>query len=413
MMKRVLFFSPNIAYPPIGGPWRRSYINFVAVTRVATTHLAVCGGLNSLNSFENSGIQHFRDLAAGVHPIQFGSSIYKTLGITDRLLNRSARTLRRIWFRYHDACDVAEGLAALVTSLDIDIVWLCYASVTLHCIPVIRAAKPNVRIVADTDSVWSDYIFRGLGYTAGVKQKLRILYSGLRKRHEEKVYARHADLIACVSEADRDIYKGLCGFGPRYVIIPNVIDIKSYARTQQHEVLPLPGHRVVFTGTMCTAAHADAIRWFAKQILPLITEQIPDIKFYVVGRDPLPEIMDCASHQVIVTGLVKSVLPYLYGAIAAIVPLRFESGTRSKIVEAFACGTPVVSTTLGKEGLSIENGEHLLVADSEPEFANAVIRLARDQQLTDALTARSLEWAKEHYDVTVAYRVVGEVIADL
>jgi len=129
----------------------------------------------------------------------------------------------------------------------------------------------------------------------------------------------------------------------------------------------------------------DAARWVVHDVLPLVRQQIPGIQLYIVGVNGDKVVSDLASPDVTVTGALPSVLEYLCHVDVALVPLRFGSGTRFKILEAGACGIPVVSTTLGAEGLPVCNGEHMLIADTPSAFASSIVRLILEGSMAGRL----------------------------
>jgi glycosyltransferase involved in cell wall biosynthesis len=147
-------------------------------------------------------------------------------------------------------------------------------------------------------------------------------------------------------------------------------------------------------------ANVDAAVYFARDIWPLVYQRDSELRFTIVGRSPTPEVLALRSLPgVEVTGTVPDVRPYYREAVAVVVPLRVGGGTRLKILEAMAAGVPVVSTTLGAEGLDVEPGRDLLTADSPAAIADAIASL-RDlpsqwRQLSDAgrtLVARTYDW---------------------
>jgi glycosyltransferase involved in cell wall biosynthesis len=117
------------------------------------------------------------------------------------------------------------------------------------------------------------------------------------------------------------------------------------------------------------------------------------------------------SPNVTVTGRLESVLPYLCNTDVALVPLKFESGTRFKILEAGACKVPLVSTTLGAEGIPVVDGEHILIADDPMSFADAIIRLLENRSLANRLAVNCQDLVKEKYSVETllleAKRILG------
>jgi glycosyltransferase involved in cell wall biosynthesis len=134
---------------------------------------------------------------------------------------------------------------------------------------------------------------------------------------------------------------------------------------------------------------------------------------YIVGRSPAPEILARRGPRVHVTGEVPSIVPYLRASVAALVPLRWESGTRFKILEAFACKTPVVSTTLGAEGLAVQHGQHLLLADDPSEFSSAILSLVEAPALGQRLVEPAYDLVRQAYDLSSAERQVNAILARL
>jgi glycosyltransferase involved in cell wall biosynthesis len=155
---------------------------------------------------------------------------------------------------------------------------------------------------------------------------------------------------------------------------------------------------MLFTGLMAYAPNHDACLWFCRDILPLVQRQIPDAHLTVMGRYPKPEVEALASKQVTVTGGVEDATPFFQRAAVCVVPLRLGSGTRLKILEAFAKGKAVVSTTLGAEGLEAVDGQHLLIADDPASFAAAVVRLLKDADLRQRMGQAARALVEQRYD---------------
>src|SRR5207302_4004164 len=139
---------------------------------------------------------------------------------------------------------------------------------------------------------------------------------------------------------------------------------------------------LVFTGTLSWGPNIDGLTWFCTDVLPLVRARVPDVRLDIVGREPLPEVEALARLAgVSVHADVPSVVPWLEQARVAVVPLRIGSGTRIKALEAMAAGRPVVGTSVGLEGLDIEDGVHALVADEPPTLADAVVRVLTDDEV--------------------------------
>ena len=145
---------------------------------------------------------------------------------------------------------------------------------------------------------------------------------------------------------------------------------------------------LVFVGTMNYAPNIDAVLYFCREVLPRIRAQVPAATLTIVGLNPTDPVRALADgHSVFVQANVPEVAPYVQSATVSVVPLRVGGGTRLKILESLALGTPVVSTTVGAEGLHLAHGEHLLLADSAPGMTEAVIRCLQDVKLRTELSA--------------------------
>jgi glycosyltransferase involved in cell wall biosynthesis len=149
---------------------------------------------------------------------------------------------------------------------------------------------------------------------------------------------------------------------------------------------------------MCYSACIDAVLFFCKEILPLVRERVGKVEMWVVGRDPVPEIRALDGDGIHVTGQVEGIQPYYQRCTAVVVPLRAGGGTRLKILEAMALGRPVVSTSIGCEGLDVAPEKHLLVADDPEDFADATARLILDCGLNQRIVSEARQLVVDHYN---------------
>lgn len=211
-------------------------------------------------------------------------------------------------------------------------------------------------------------------------------------RREERSAWRRAAWVVCTSERECAIVRAEGGFA-RASSVPNGVDPDQLRPSTE----PPETNRLVFTGRMDYRPNTDAVVYFVRAVLPLIHRRRPDVIFTVVGAGPPPAVQQLAGPRVEVTGPVPDVRPYWRRAAVAVVPIRFGGGTRLKVVEALAMGRPVVSTSLGCEGIDVVPGEHLLVADSPPRFADAVVRVLSDPELGGALGRRGRALVEARY----------------
>jgi glycosyltransferase involved in cell wall biosynthesis len=162
---------------------------------------------------------------------------------------------------------------------------------------------------------------------------------------------------------------------------------------------------VLFTGTLDHPPNSEGIRWFAAEVWPHVLRRRPDARLLVVGRAPPREVRALDGRdRVEVIGPVSTIAPYFDQASVVTAPLLSGGGTRLKILEAFACGRAVVSTSVGCEGLDVVDGEHLLVEDDPGRFAAALLRLLEHRDLRERVAIAGRELATRSYD----WRVLGD-----
>jgi glycosyltransferase involved in cell wall biosynthesis len=203
----------------------------------------------------------------------------------------------------------------------------------------------------------------------------------------------HATMTIAVSDDDRARLQADAP-AARTTTIPTGVDV-AYFRPQQGPEIP---SRLVFSGSMDWYPNEDAVLFWAHEMLPRVRREIPTVSLTVVGRNPGPRVRALASEAGIhVTGTVADVRPYIAESSLYVVPLRVGGGTRLKIFEALAMGKPVLSTTVGAEGLGVTPGQHLVLADGPDAFSAAVVELLRDPARRAALGAAGRQLVEERY----------------
>jgi len=209
----------------------------------------------------------------------------------------------------------------------------------------------------------------------------------------EAELARRADLVLAVSDGDAVDLRALAP-AARVEVIPNGVDLEYF--TPSPAARPARPGRLVFTGSMNWLPNQDAMVYCVREIMPRLPAG-RDWSLDIVGQSPPPPVTALASEKIRVTGTVEDVRPYIREASIYIVPLRIGGGSRLKILEAFAMGVPLVSTSVGCEGLGVEDGQQLLIADTPADFARATARLADDPALGERLTRCALNYVREHF----------------
>ena len=169
---------------------------------------------------------------------------------------------------------------------------------------------------------------------------------------------------------------------------------------------------IAFTGHISYFPNADAAIWFVAQVLPLVRRRIPDVQFWIIGADPPPSIEVLVQHEgVIVTGRVPSITHHLQQATLAVAPMQCGSGMQLKVLEAMACGAPIVVTPFALGGLDVRHDEHLLIGHDAAEFADLVTQLLVDRALARRLAANARRLVDEKYTWEQSVAQLGHVYA--
>lgn len=216
----------------------------------------------------------------------------------------------------------------------------------------------------------------------------------LRKmRRYESLASRYADLTIAVSPEDRDLLSANAP-GSDACTVPTGVDVSYFS---PNGIKESPAE-LVFTGSMDWHPNEDAILYFIERILPAVRHEVPRASLTVVGRNPSRRLRHAAKAAAVqVTGTVDDIRPYVAEATVYVVPLRIGGGTRLKIFEALAMGKAVVSTTVGAEGLPLDDERHFLRADDPAEFSRAVVALLKDPERRKRLGAAGRRLVAERY----------------
>jgi hypothetical protein len=214
--------------------------------------------------------------------------------------------------------------------------------------------------------------------------------------------ARSVAAVAATSDHDAEAFERWGA--ARVVVVPNGVDTNSIGYRA-----PPAGAELAYVGIYSYRPNALAARELVEEILP----RIPGATARLIGRDPGPEVERLAAPAVTITGEVDDPIAELRHARALVVPLRSGGGTRLKVLEALAAGTPVVSTPFGVAGLDVRDGDHVLIGESPEELAALAARVVADDGLAAALSARGRTLVDRSYDWSVVARPLVELHQEL
>ena len=374
--RRVLFVTPHLPYPPFWGFNVRVY---QLIKRLSERHRV------SLLSYAGDEDDDLADSLAALEPWceaihtvpRQRRSMRRTLLSTRAGQLISLGSIASYHGRRLRSSQMQEAINRVVAAGSFDLVQVESSQMMGHRFP------DGVPVILDEHNLEFELLERASRAERSLPRKGYSWLEYMKVRREERIHWQLAAGCVMTSEREAGVVRTLPSATP-VAVVPNGVDLDHFSQDFQ------PGspdpNSVVFTGLMTYRPNFDAATYFVREVLPRIHRAHPEVTFTAVGWGGLPEALQ--SPRVRATGRVGDVRPYLARAGAVVVPLRMGSGTRLKILEALAMGRPVVSTSLGCEGLDVHDGEQLLVADDPDRFAAAVLELLANPQRGRELGAR-------------------------
>jgi glycosyltransferase involved in cell wall biosynthesis len=235
-------------------------------------------------------------------------------------------------------------------------------------------------------------LYEQFSQAASFKHRLRSGLTWLKHRRHLASLLKNFQVCTVVSERERQYLSQAVNGNTAIEVIPNCVNLTSYSDVQE---TPQP-NTLIFTGAFSYSPNYEAMVWFLHKVYPLIQTQVPDVHLTITGNHQNRTLPPASN--VTLTGFVDDVRPLIARSWASVVPLHTGGGTRLKILEAMALGTPVVATSKGAEGLDVQTGKHLLIADTPDAFAQEVIRLLKEPELRRQLADNAYQLVREKYN---------------
>jgi len=377
-LMRILYLSPRQCWPPVGGSKLRDFHLARALGQNAELTYVYFKGEKGIPSEE---FPFCRNLIAINKP-----KPYTPGKIFRGLISRTPLTLIN-----YSSPEMAAAVTELTRNSRFDLVHL-------DCIQTLSYLKnlPDAlrrRAVVNWHNIESEILRRYAVNTPSLAKKFYALATARRLESLERDALRTTLAHVVCSDRERQL---LLEWAPDALIevVENGVDTRAF-----HSQANSPRSRVLFVGLMGYHANSDAAVWFAERVWPAIHESFPHWTMTIVGSDPTPQVRALAARSGIeVTGTVPDVKPYYNQAIFSVVPLMTGGGTRLKILEALAAGVPVISTSVGTEGLAVTHGNEVLIADHEADWLPACSSLADQGELWRNLVAAGRRLVETRYD---------------
>ncbi len=386
---RVLLLTQVLPYPPDSGPKVKTYY----VLRYLTQHHQVTLVSFVRDTDKPDYVRHLETWCERVITVPITRSKLDDL----RFLGQSLLTGQPWMMLRDERASMRRALAALTAAESFDIVHADQLNMGQYALPL-----PARRRVLDLhNALW--VLYRRMAETLPPTNPMKYLVGRDWKllRQYEGQMCRDFDAVTAVSDEDR---LALIEAGARddIVVIPIAID------TDQQAFIPRQpsGPHIIHIGTMYWPPNIAGITWFLDEIYPIIKQRVPDVRFTLIGARPPASLVERAQSDtsVTVTGYVDDPLPYFQDASLMVVPLLAGGGMRVKILNALSQGIPMVTTTVGCEGIAVTHGKDILIADEPGAFAESVVRLLNDAELNAHITQNGRRTVEQHYDYRQACR---------
>lgn len=379
---RILLLTQIVPYPPDSGPKIKTYNVLRYLAQRHEVHLA---------SFVRPGpelehAQALQGIVASFTPVPLRRS-----RVRDAVyFGRSLATGRPFLIERDDLPSMRAAIAGLLGRHAFDAVHADQLSMGQFAVDL----PLSVRVFDEHNAVWT--IVRRAAQHEPLPRRAAAELEWRKLRAYEGDLCRRFDWVTIVSRDDEQALERAARSSLRSVTIPIAVD----AQQLRLETRTSEARHVLSVATMFYPPNVEGVHWFATQAFPLVRAAVPDTCFLIVGSRPPTHIQQLAERDrsIEVTGYVADLQPLLRKAAVLVVPLHSGSGMRVKILEAFARGIPVVSTTVGVEGIDARPEEHLLVADTPEAFAASVIRILREPETAARLASAARALVEQQYD---------------
>lgn len=404
---KILLLTQVLPYPPDSGPKVKTWnvLKYLAQYHEVTLVSFVRGD-------QSAEVKHLQKYCQAVHTVPMERGL-----LSDGLAMLRSLLSGQPWMMLRDdRAAMRQLIDRLAAETGFDIAHADQLNMAQYA-----ARVPTARKVLDAhNALWLLYQRLWQTMSSGPKKWLLGRDWRLLKNYEGRI-CQEFDGVLAVSEEDKTALEEAISNVERstfnvqrekeITVIPIAVDTDEVALVARHS----NADHILHIGTMYWPPNIDGILWFSREIYPHIRAKHPHIIFDVVGARPPQEIVDLGGNGsgINVTGYVTDPTPYRQQAGVMVVPLRAGGGMRVKILEALAQGLPIVSTTLGCEGIAVTHGQNILIADTPHEFATAVLHLLDNPETAAQLGQNGRRLAEQVYDYRQVCRPLEAVYSGI
>lgn len=393
---RILFLTQLLPYPLVGGAKIRAYYVLRHLCQQHEVSLVSFGRVDD----EPADVDHLRQFCRHVYLIPLTRSQWQDA----RALWRSIWTGNPIVIERDSVPAFTQSLYQRIQEQPFDAVHADQTAMAQYALHARQLSRQPVLTVLDQHNALYRVVERQAKYEVGWRRWLWRWEGGKLKRYERGL-CRQFDHIFTVTQEDQTNLLNLLppAEAQRRRSQFTVLPISVQPPAQPAFPLAQESQHILHLGTMFWQPNVEGVLWFLQEVFPLIVAQLPNVQVTIAGKNPPPAIQTLASSQIQVTGFVPDPTSLLRQSRVFIVPVRAGGGMRVKILDAWQWGIPIVSTTIGAEGIATQPNHNILIADTPADFAQAVIRLLTDFQLAQTLRQNGHDWVTQQYNWRTQY----------
>jgi glycosyltransferase involved in cell wall biosynthesis len=385
---RLLWVSQNVPYPPKTGVLQRNYNLIREASAFADVHLVAILKRDILPTFEEqSAVRELQKICTRVDAVRLPVEESRARFLATVVASLFTRTPFAVNWATSPA--LRDALTRAMATGPFDVAYFDTISLAGY-----RDLVKECAVALNHHNIESHLLQRRIGYEGNPLKRAYLAMEATKLRQYEADVAAAFDTHLVVSELDGERLREIRP-GVSTTVVANGVDVdyfRSSGATRE------PGHLVMVSG-MNWFPNRDAVLFMIEQIWPRLSAALPDARLTIVGASPPPPVTELAARdpRVRVTGFVDDVRPYMDRAQVYLCPMRDGGGTRLKILDALSMGVPIVSTTMGLEGIHVAPERDVLVADTPEEFVRQIGRLTADAELRTRLSTNGRAFVEEHF----------------
>jgi len=309
--------------------------------------------------------------------------------------------------KYHDY-NIYKKIEGIIKEKNIDIVFIDHLHMAFYG-KLIKEKFDGIKLILREHN--AEYIFwkRIFKEEKNIIKKFIFWGQSLKILNYEREITNIFDKCFMISPIDQlNLLK--INLNTKTVAISTAMNIKKYQLSQIVNTVP---HSMIYVGNFSWLPNLQGLLWFLREVWPEIIEEFSDAKIFVVGKNPSDEIIRFKGENVIVTGYVNNVKPWIEKAEIFLVPLFSGGGIRIKILEAMAMGKPTVSTSIGAEGIGVSDMKNIIISDNKENFVKSIKLLFNNKKIRDNLSKNSRKLIKEKYSFEIIEKALTQAIDNL